>query len=1519
MASNRPGIAVETALTVTDAAVRSYGFSFACPDYARVLVAYRPPGERDEQLLPDTQVRIDRNIGRTGGQAVLLGTAVAGDPFTPAVGGRIRIFRDTHADTVTTSGGGFATAQAVAALDERTNRVLEELIALGAIHETTLQEVSVTPEDITRQVSAWALAGAAQPEVDGAVLQRTPGGVIDWSQIGGENIAPGGVGTAALANDAVSAVKLAQGVQARLLPGGGAASHILAKLSAAPYDVGWVPAPEGGTSEPAQPATPAGLGAELTTANLAADVDVATTAVNTWTDWATLHTYPAVTEAGVCSIRVDLVGMVGAPVASGGGDRVFVETRIVRRRTAADGTLADTVFYVRNEQNVTVASGLLASEFGIYDDAEVGDVYRVDYQVASQIAPRTLRFTTATKFQLVHFAMPSSGGEGGGGSVSAADILAVVGTSAFAVELGELEDALRLPVEIADAVMLSQGLSNALAPLPSGAVVSPDTGDREFEIYASTSSTAPADGAWHRVDYASLLALARAANSAQASGSNSIPFTTDGETYHVARRSGAGQWMVAAENIGDFYVWIRDFPLNVTRFVDTATDSQDGLVTAAEHVLIHAAADGTRLSEAAALTASELEDGDAVLLADASVAAGSPQLRRAVLSELDKRWATLTAGLVPPRLLGTGSADADKVLRGDGVWHNLLVEGNAVTVDASGFSAADDGSFPVWDQAEGGWIAGNLDSTPNFRWTFDNTSNSWKLTATDKLGEIVGLFRGGGWTDQTQDGSPTVQPDDAIWISNLQRTDPGNAVGNVSGFTYRLLGDNATGFQQGDAQNPAYFVARVRKAFEERLNLAHRRIAVYNDGTPNENSYSRDFDLAGVVRITSAGSNYVYFKFPIPGIAGDGNAKVQEFEEFSFDVRRLDLKSTSLSDMPDTAAVESPANQGKSPTLQADGSYGLEFPDPPPRTDLPEVLNPGQRYALSAPVTFRRWYDVTPAAGGNNDPVRADNLTGIDGSPAQGARWDLIQYAQSQGVATSLRGQWVLLRPTGFARTPLGLRVDGETYNLAPAAGQANHYVVQGTPSGGLVSIGVASRVTILFGTSSTAGDLPTAVTYDPGDYTASDQQTLIGTPGRQESWATVGNRDLIPPAKLPHVAGRDFLHHSFSLSPTSAAASTRWSAPYIFDPAVNLDDAENRSGEHTFTARVRVRSSESNTNFVVNKANPTDSDKTRILTKEVHLSNLRAQPDYVASVSGAPTGAVEFLELVAYTGGTITSTLHIAEVHNADPKPAGIFAWVEGGAGAQTITWDVEIWGHRTVRDPGYFTQLADTPNDYTAGAGTVPIVNAGATGLLLRRPSEVGPYWAVTPNLPAGNAAQAWPTHSTTPNTVTVMNFASTPDTPAGMAISAGAFATDRDTIDLPGLAPEGVTGLQWECQWKRATDTQWTVVDVVRFNYGGPVSADLSSGAYAEGLLLVDRWQGKLTNRISALYPAFLKYDAFTPAESGPRMKMWASSKGNSRPRLRGPSGGPEVNPSSVQVQNYVTYNWRVVIRPFGLFFL
>lgn len=133
---------------------------------------------------------------------------------------------------------------------------------------------------------------------------------------------------------------------------------------------------------------------------LRADQAVAMTGAGTWTSWTAIVTVPGIIAAQVGFNIISAEIRATCPTGTtSGGDRIYVETRIVRQRGTGSTVLSSHTAYIRNVQDTVSVSG--ASKVGdeeilAADDSRLNDIYRLEVRCQQQIdTTRSITFRAA--------------------------------------------------------------------------------------------------------------------------------------------------------------------------------------------------------------------------------------------------------------------------------------------------------------------------------------------------------------------------------------------------------------------------------------------------------------------------------------------------------------------------------------------------------------------------------------------------------------------------------------------------------------------------------------------------------------------------------------------------------------------------------------------------------------------------------------------------------------------------------------------------------------------------------------------------------------------------------------------------------------------------------------------------------------------------------------------------------------------------------------------------------------------
>ena len=131
-----------------------------------------------------------------------------------------------------------------------------------------------------------------------------------------------------------------------------------------------------------------------------------------WSAWTMLATLPAIAADQAGDVMVLGEAHAESPAAYDGGDRIFYEIRIVRRRSSTDRVLGEHADYIRNASNFgttfSAVSRIADEEVTIDDTAEVGDVYRLEARVIQQEDPTRRSSPGPFPARSVTFTAPSN-------------------------------------------------------------------------------------------------------------------------------------------------------------------------------------------------------------------------------------------------------------------------------------------------------------------------------------------------------------------------------------------------------------------------------------------------------------------------------------------------------------------------------------------------------------------------------------------------------------------------------------------------------------------------------------------------------------------------------------------------------------------------------------------------------------------------------------------------------------------------------------------------------------------------------------------------------------------------------------------------------------------------------------------------------------------------------------------------------------------------------------------------------
>ena len=217
---------------------------------------------------------------------------------------------------------------------------------------------------------------------------------------------------------------------------------------------------------------------------------------------------------------------------------------------------------------------------------------------------------------------------------------------------------------------------------------------------------------------------------------------------------------------------------------------------------------------------------------------------------------------------------------------------NAVTLDTSGFSSSDDGTFPTWNNGDSAFDSGMLGDSDEIKAEYDTSTATWSLKPKDKLEDLLKAINYPGWANVN--GTAAQVP----FVTNSSQTEPTG----ITGHTFQISGTNPTAFS-----NARWLVTRFPTGLE--FKTTRYRLAVDIDN-PGDVSYV-SMDDATQVTLLGTDSTYTYYKIGVnPGIGGNERFQIQHFSELSFIKDYFDLTSDELSDFIQLAD-RTAANDGK--------------------------------------------------------------------------------------------------------------------------------------------------------------------------------------------------------------------------------------------------------------------------------------------------------------------------------------------------------------------------------------------------------------------------------------------------------------------------------------------------------------------------------------------------------------------------------------------------------------------------------
>ena len=1072
MAHNAAGTTLETRITVTDPAVRSYSFEFAVARAEDVSVLHG-----DIPIEPE-RYRLELSGDRSSGTVYLLGPGETAVPVVLAADDQITIQRDTEVRRPTSFGTrGYASAPAAEVLAAYLHRILQELAARVESHAAIVVSEAEIREIVRTQVQGGGfevgldhLTTMLQGLINRIPLAQTVR--LDETTLVFDD-PEGRQYEVELSDLEVGVTVENKGVILGNYRGIRTINTTGDSTGGAYFSVSGdeatlhVAVPAGGT--PGSTDTEHNLNPlSLAVTPRAAVVSITPTTVGVWSHpdnaaWETILTSGAIAaeDAGVVSAEVVLRGNVTTDT-TGGGDRVYVESKIIRTRGSVDTELDWDLLYIRNGGNfgsdaLETVSQMLEQSYSIWDDAEAGDTYKVEARVICQGNLHTVQFSTDSKLEIVTGAniasLTTTDTTGGGGMLRTdAQIDALIDANEKVIRGEDLDEGLRVNF------MLGMGdVTQVLSP------ASYRIGANGVAIPGGPTAVAyeflwrPESGAQRfRFRLSQLTDLPRAGQSAALDDTNSLSVMHGGQTFRLGHsmHQGRDEFVFQAENTGTYSTTIWGEPIRIgTDFLLKATATERGGIT---------------LDEIDARIKEPARAGSTAKFTDADVVQG----------------AVGTAGVVAlanDRLADEGT-DTTSAMTPAQVKRRIDAAGPGPGQAASPLTFEDTANEITWVAPPSG--------SPNQR----------QARFAGKAKDVQNAFLEGGWSDVPA-GAELVTP----YVSQPFANRPAA----IAGANFTLAGQHPPG--DGTDIEPAFVIVRLPAADAEMLKR-NRLVLKTSLGTFDPQDVFAILPAERLAADSDASDDYEYFVVRLIALADGETYNVQEQEPFRRDAVTF---PETLGSLDDVSIDKAASNTGKAPNLRADGSFELGWSEPVPQASLPHRLIAGERYSISREVTFDRW--VTTGIPRNvSDKWSASFMVG-------GETWSLHFYNDSRFDAP-VRRQVVLERQAGSTVTPLALAfynaATGRFVNVQ-ASGQLsppylNNYVLQGAPSElRALMTGAAALDVRILRDGDPIHNLPASVKHPVGDYTALDAQTLQITPGRQAAWATIGNTDPIPSTKL--------------------------------------------------------------------------------------------------------------------------------------------------------------------------------------------------------------------------------------------------------------------------------------------------------------------------------------------------------------------------------------------------------------------
>ena len=431
-----------------------------------------------------------------------------------------------------------------------------------------------------------------------------------------------------------------------------------------------------------------------------------------------------------------------------------------------------------------------------------------------------------------------------------------------------------------------------------------------------------------------------------------------------------------------------------------------------------------------------------------------------------------------------------------------------ISVDTSGLTSSDDGSYPVWNDATDAWEVGAFGDDGGIEFSYDKDSATW----TAKGFRSVTALPSGSDLNNIPVGAMLFVQGEGAYALQSQAGKSASAV--VTAWTPDQYG----------AQHPLYGF-RVDGNANERFGAKPAALPaditqLWTDSSDNriemyvtQNVFDK---TAGVVIQVGSHQWTLHYQSTIDAVEWWVSAAHSSVpwtaSPVTFTIHALgdatpfDVSSKTwalVDSIPIQPAEWARAGQPKPVIL------------PDPISELPALpWSVGDRFILSASDTIQPYYIITPAPTDTQGVVEA--ALGDLG-------FVLRAYSSSHGDAL-LQNKLILVRPAGYAK-PTSITIDGVQSTLVDiGSGHPNLSSVTGW-NGRTDDFAQHSTHNVWLRLQAGAENyntLPNAVTYAANDYTAISATALQITPGAPSDWALAENPDIeLPYGKLPNLTIR--------------------------------------------------------------------------------------------------------------------------------------------------------------------------------------------------------------------------------------------------------------------------------------------------------------------------------------------------------------------------------------------------------------